>query len=101
MNIEYDNEYLRALFEGSLSRGKPKYQKDVINRFIKTVNILRGIPRIETLYQLNSLNYEKLSGDDLSSVRVTSKYRLEFLEIKNQDNEVICFVIKELSNHYS
>ena len=52
---------------------------------------------------MNSLNYERLSGDKtgLSSVRVYEQYRIEFQEVieEGQTIATICN-IKELSNHY-
>lgn len=56
------------------------------------------------LSRINSLRYEKLSGSKkgLSSVRVSSKYRLESEEHIEDGEEfaTICNII-ELSNHYN
>lgn len=102
MEIDFENEYLEDIYQGIRITGKPKYQKDVINKFIKVVNILKSIPRIETMFQMNSLNYEKLLGNraDLSSVRVTIQFRLEFRELTNPQGKVFKFTITDLSNHY-
>ena len=55
------------------------------------------------LSRINSLRYEKLTGNKkgLSSVRVSDKYRLEFKEEIADGEEIasICNII-ELSNHY-
>ena len=55
------------------------------------------------LSRINSLNYEKLKGNKkgLSSVRVSDKYRIEFEELHEQNEEIItiCNII-DFSNHY-
>ena len=102
MEVEFENECLAGIYHGQEIRGKPIYQQVVINKFIKTVNIIKAVPRIETMFQMNSLNYEKLSGNKigLSSVRVTLQFRLEFREVTDPKGKVFKFTIIELSNHY-
>lgn len=102
MEIYIDNEYLTCLYQGSKPRIKPRYQKYVVTKFIKTVNILRAAPNVRALFKFNSLYYEKLGADKsgLSSVRVTDQYRIEFREIPNSGNTVDKLIIKDLSNHY-
>ncbi len=60
--------------------------------------------RIEDLYLIKSLNYEKLTGNKkgIESIRVDKKYRIEFtssVEESGQNYITICSII-ELSNHY-
>ena len=63
MKIEFEEEYLRELFEeGRASGKKHRYQPQVIIQYKKTINRLRDARRIEDLYFIGSLNYEKLSG---------------------------------------
>lgn len=102
MEIVIENDYLMDIYEGRAVKGKPKYQPEVIKKFIKTVNILKAIPTVETMFQINSLNYEKLCGNKngYSSVRVTIHYRLEFREVSNDEGLVQKFIITDLSNHY-
>ena len=102
MEVFIENEYLADIYEGRELQCKPKFQQDVIARFIITVNILRAVTRIEGLYQINSLNYDKLLGNKAgySSVRVTKQYRLEFLEVANKEGQIAKLIITNLSNHY-
>ena len=102
MEIDFENEYLADIYEGKRAKGKPIFEQDIEKKFIKTVNMLKSIPRVETLFQMNSLNYEKLSGNKngFSSVRVTKQFRLEFREIINSESKVFKFIISNLSNHY-
>lgn len=105
MEIEYEKEYLRELFEnGKTSDRKHRFQKQVINQYIKTVNILRKAPDTEFLYKLKSLHYERKEGNlkGIEAVYVNMQYRLEFssrTEGKEPDVITICS-LSELSNHY-
>ncbi|WP_291529609.1 type II toxin-antitoxin system RelE/ParE family toxin [Bacteroides sp. UBA939] len=105
MIVTFDKEYLRELYiTGKCSDKKHRFQPDVIKRYKRCVDTLVASHNVESLYKHNSLNYEVLSGDKkgLSSVRVTSKYRIEFTVKVVADTETIVSVcnIIELSNHY-
>lgn len=59
-------------------------------------------PNIETLYVLNSLNYEVLTGDKagISSIRIDLKYRLEF-KVEEMEEPIITICnILDITNHY-
>ena len=111
MEILFEDNALEELYKEGKTKDK-KYktlQKDIIKRFVKTVDILRAVDKIETLFLFNSLHYEKLIGDKkgLESVRVNDKYRLEFftsIEAVGEEDPpetiTICSIIT-LSNHYS
>ncbi len=97
MDIEFEDDYLADLYEGKQVRGKPKFQKELIKQFIKTINKLQSSNRIEDLMMFKSLKFEKLVSSDLYSVRVNIQYRLEF---KIFEDEIIQLSIVKLSNHY-
>ncbi len=106
MRIIFIKEYLKQLYEeGKCSSKKYRFQKDIINRYKATIDKLRVANKIEDLYPIKSLNYEKLSGGKkgLESVRVNDKFRIEFissLEGEEPNTITICEIV-ELSNHYS
>lgn len=106
MKITFTQVYLRQLYEeGKTSGKKYRFQKDIIKRYKTTIDKLRVANKIEDLYSLKSLNYEKLIGDKkgLESVRVNDKYRIEFIssiEGEEPHTITICEIV-ELSNHYS
>jgi proteic killer suppression protein len=102
MDVDIENEYLIGVYSGVCFSGKMKFQPIVINNFIKVVNIMKSLPRIEALYKFNSLHYKKLAGDKsgLSSVRITDQYRLEFLEIGDSKGIITRLTILALTNHY-
>ena len=105
MIVTFDKTYLKELYEtGKTSDKKYRFQPDIVSRYRKRIHVLRDAPYPETLYQLNSLHYEALSGDKagIFSIRVNDKYRIEFTisDIGNDKSLTICN-ITELSNHYS
>lgn len=105
MIVIYGKTYLKELhLHRRASDKKHRFQPDVIKRYIKTVEIMISVKNVLELSRINSLRYEKLSGNKkgLSSVRVNDKYRIEFEEhAENQESiATICNLI-ELSNHYN
>ena len=104
MIVTFEYEYLKILYEdGRNPDKKHRYQPDIIRRYQKTINFLKGASCIEALWPIRSLQYEVLSGDKvgLSSVRVNDQYRVEFSVILNENQPIltICNVF-EFSNHY-
>jgi len=101
MEIEFTQEYLRELYENGCSTNKKyRFPKDIIKRYINTINKLRAARRTEDLYSIKSLYYKKLSGDkkEIEAVRINDKYRLEFIsEVKGVIT--VCSII-EITNHY-
>ena len=105
MEIEFEKDYLRELYEiGKTSNKKYRFQPSVIKQFKNTIDKLRNANRIEDLFPFKSLNYEKLLGDKagLESVKVNQQYRIEFYhKIKGEEpNTITICAIVELSNHY-
>ena len=105
MIVKFDKEYLSELYyNGKCSDKKHRYQPDIVKRYKRRIDTLNDASCIETLYRLNSLEYEVLSGDKegISSIRVNDKYRIEFIVSHEEDGKAfltICNII-ELSNHY-
>ena len=103
MIVTFDKDYLRELYEqGKTSDKKHRYQPDIVRRYQQRIKTLESAPRIETLFQIKSLNYEVLVGDKAgrSSIRVNDKYRVEFtVSYQGEPVVTVCNII-ELSNHY-
>jgi toxin HigB-1 len=107
MEIIFEKEYLQELYtEGKAGKKKYRFPKQVIKQYKKAVERLELAQNIEELYQINSLNYEKLTNSkhkkDIESVRVNNQYRIEFRSrTEGEDPNIItiCSLI-ELSNHY-
>jgi proteic killer suppression protein len=105
MKVEFEKDFLRELYEtGRTTDKKHRYQPQVVNGYLKCVKYLIKAIRMEDLFLISSLNYEKLKGDKkrLSSVRINDQYRLEFREIVNPNNILeieICSLV-DITNHY-
>ena len=101
MEIKFDKDYLRELYyDGKTSDKKHRYQPQVVKGYVKALNIMDSVERIEDLFRYKSLHYEKLHGDKegLESVRANDQYRIEFTS-GISDEITICNIL-ELSNHY-
>ena len=104
MEIKFDKEYLRELYEtGKTTDKKYRFQSQIAKKYRKTIDTLEAVASIEGLFRYNALCYEALHGDKkgLESVRVNDQYRIEFKTTKVVSETVvtICNII-ELSNHY-
>lgn len=104
MYIEFDKEYLQELYETGRCKDKQhRYQPEVVKAYKRCIDRLIAVSGIETLYRHNSLNYEVLVGDKagISSVRINSKYRLEFKvrTVGEQEVVTVCLIL-DISNHY-
>ncbi len=103
MEIHFDKDYLSELYyNGKCSDKKHRFQPKVVRNYVKRIITLADAPNIESLFVLNSLNYEVLSGDkaDLSSIRIDHKYRLVFkVEQKEKTTITVCNIL-DITNHY-
>jgi len=105
MNVEFEKEYLRELYETSKTTDKKhRFQPQIIDGYLKCVKALVNAEKMEELFSYNSLRYEKLKGDKkgLSSLRINDQYRLEFREIVNPVNilEITICSLTDITNHY-
>ena len=104
MELVFEKEYLRELYETrKTSNKKYRFQKDIIKRYQRKIEILVYAESVESLYPINSLNYEVLKGDKagISSIRVNDQYRIEFTVEQKGDKRIVTVCnILELSNHY-
>jgi proteic killer suppression protein len=102
LEIVFRNTLLSDLFEGKKVDDKEfRSNPTLVKQYIKTVNKLRSATKIEQLFQMTSLSYEKLRGNRAgqSSVRINDQYRLIFEEIKKED-VVKILALEEISKHY-
>lgn len=88
MNIEFEDKALEELFlKGQTNDSRYKrLPKDVVKRYVKVVNYLRAASRVETLFQINSLHYEKKRGDLKTS--------------PDAEGIIVNALITEISKHY-
>lgn len=104
MEIKFDKEYLRQLYEeGKTTDKKHRFQPHIVAKYRKTVDLVESLDCVEDLYRYHSLHYGVLTGDKagLESVRVNDQYRIEMKTTRLSSETVVtvCNII-ELSNHY-
>ena len=105
MKIRFKKQYLIDLYEGKIKKYK-KYRSNpqLVKQYVKTINKLKAVTKIEQLYQIKSLYYEKKIGDldGVSAVWVNRQYRILFNEIATDFNTQLIDLleIEELSKHY-
>ena len=105
MDIKFQKEYLSDLYQGIVKPYKEfKSNPQLVKQYIKTINALKSVTRIEQLYQIKSLHYEKKEGDlkGVSAVYVNKQYRVLFNEVSStsDDLKIDVFAIEDLSKHY-
>lgn len=104
MVISFEQAYLKELYEeGKAKDKKHRFQPQIVQKYIKVVNLMIAQNNVLGLTKYGSLHYEHLHGEKegLSSVRVNDQYRIEFRESLQEGHTIatICS-ITELSNHY-
>jgi proteic killer suppression protein len=105
MEVTFEKKYLRELYEfEKTSDKKHRFQPQIINGYLKCVKALQRVKRMEDLFLIKSLNYEKLKGDNkgLSSLRINDQYRLEFREISSLNDQTVIELcaLTDITNHY-
>lgn len=104
MVITFEKAYLEELYtQGKANDKRHRFQPQIVDKYIKVVNLMKQQENVLGLTKYGSLHYEKLHGnkEGISSVRVNDQYRIEFIEETEADKQIatICN-LTELSNHY-
>ena len=104
MNIEFANAALEQLYlTGTTNDRKYKrLSKDIIRRYIKVVNYIKAARRIEDLFLIKSLHYERKKGDlkGVDAVWINDQYRLLFYTSPDEGGIIINALLFEISKHY-
>lgn len=104
MIVIFDKVYLKELYENGTAKDKKhRFQPEIIKRYKRCIDYLRHASSKESLFPINSLRFEALTGDKcgMFSIRVNDKYRIEFTLKETTEEPIltICNII-DLSNHY-
>ncbi|MBR1935009.1 MAG: type II toxin-antitoxin system RelE/ParE family toxin [Muribaculaceae bacterium] len=104
MNVSFENKALEELYiHGSTKDSRYKrLSHDIIVRFIKVVNYLKSARRLEDLFLMRSLHYEKKKGDlkGVDAVWINRQYRLLFRTSPNEGGIIVNALLLEISKHY-
>ena len=104
MNVEFEDKTLEQLFLSGTTNDK-KYSRlpeDIVKRYVKVVNYIRAVRRIEDLFFINSLHYEKKQGSlkDKEAVWINNQYRLIFQSSADRNGIIVNALLLEISKHY-
>lgn len=104
MNIEFEDKALEELYLNGFtsSRHYKRLPLDIVKRYVKVVNYLRSVRRVEDLFLINSLHYEKKKGNlkNVEAVWINDQYRLIFSSSSNCHGIVVNVLFIEISKHY-
>lgn len=104
MNIEFDNTALEELYTHGATHGHQykRLPKEIIKRYVKVVNYLKAARRLEDLFLIKSLHYEKKKGDlkGVDAVWINDQYRLLFRSSPDESGIIVNAMIFEISKHY-
>ena len=104
MNIEFDNTALEELYILGTTHDHQykRLPKDIIKRYVKVVNYLKAARRLEDLFFIKSLHYEKKKGDlkGVDAVWINDQYRLLFRSSPDESGIIVNAMIFEISKHY-
>lgn len=104
MNIEFETEALRELYTKGTTKDSEyrRLSKDIVKRYVKVVNYLKAARRLEDLFLVKSLHYEKKKGnlDGVDVVWINDQYRLFFHSSPDDSGIIVNALLFEISKHY-
>ena len=104
MNIEFENAALEELYTKGTTQDHQyrRLPKDIVKRFVKVVNFMKAARRLEDLFLIKSLHYEKKKGDldGVDAVWINDQYRLLFYSSPDESGIIVNALIFEISKHY-
>lgn len=104
MNVDFADEALRELYEMGSTNNKryKKLDSNVVKQYVKVVNFIRSARRLEDLFRIKSLHYEKKLGDlnGVDAVWINPQYRLFFHSSENDEHIIVNALLTEISKHY-
>ncbi len=104
MNIEFENAALEELYTNGATQDQQykRLSKDIIKRYVKVVNYLKAARRLEDLFLIKSLHYEKKKGDlnGVDAVWINDQYRLSFYSSPDESGIIVNALLFEIFKHY-
>lgn len=104
MNIEFEDPALEELYTTGKTQDHKynRLSKNIVKSFVKVVNYMKAVRRLEDLFRIKSLHYEKKKGDlnGVDAVWINDQYRLFFYSTPDEDGIIVNALIFEISKHY-
>ena len=104
MNITFEDAALEELFT-TWTTHDHQYKRlplGIVKRYIKVVNYIKAARRLEDLFLIKSLHYEKKTGDlnGVDVVWINTQYRLFFYSSPDETGIIVNALLFEISKHY-
>ena len=104
MTIDFDNKALEELYTKGITKDNSyrRLPRDIVKRYIKVVNYIKAARRVEDLFLIKSLHYEKKKGDlkGVDVVWINDQYRLHFHSTPDETGIVVNALLTDISKHY-
>ena len=104
MNIEFENTALEELYTNGATKDHQykRLQPNIIKQYVKVVNYIKAARRLEDLFKIKSLHYEKKKGDlkGVDAVWINDQYRPFFYSSPNETGIIVNALLFEISKHY-
>lgn len=104
MTIDFDNKALEELYTKGVTKDNSyrRLPRDIVKRYIKVVNYIKAARRVEDLFLIKSLHYEKKKGDlkGIDVVWINDQYRLHFHSTPDETGIVVNALLTDISKHY-
>lgn len=104
MTIDFDNKALEELYTKGVTKDNSyrRLSRDIVKRYIKVVNYIKAARRVEDLFLIKSLHYEKKKGDlkGVDVVWINDQYRLHFHSTPDETGIVVNALLTDISKHY-
>ena len=104
MNIVFEDRAFEELFESGRTDAKQykRLSADIVKRYVKVVNYLKAARRVEDLFLIKSLHYEKKEGTlkGIEAVWINDQYRLLFRSTPDEKGIRVNALLSEISKHY-
>ena len=99
MNVTFEDKSLEELFltGKTTARKHCRLLMNVVKRFEKVVNYIKAASRIEDLFTVGSLHYEKKRGamKGVETVWITAQYRLLFHSTPDEDGIIVNALLED------
>ena len=102
MNIDFENTALEELYTTGATQDHQYKRLQPIKQYVKLVNYIKAATRLEDLYRIKSLHYEKKKGDlnGVDAVWINDQYRLLFKSSPDETGIIVNALLFEISKHY-
>jgi toxin HigB-1 len=100
MDVEINNKDLLNLYMTGKSK-KYRMPSEIIDKFLLRINLIQAAKDIYDIWNDEAARFKKLEGNEIYSMRLNNKYRLEIeIQWKNPEKTIGTFIINDISTHY-